>query len=133
MEQTVKGEATVEHTPTTVHVSGAAHKRTRTSSRGVRRITRIDRHLSKAARRVTRAVDNGVDTYIEHRDKSAANRKDGVVVDFVENVSYGLSKTISEASPLLHDLAETWNTRRMRRQMRRFARTFSFNSIPFFG
>jgi hypothetical protein len=115
---------------TTVHVSGTHHKK-RTSSKGIRRLTEIDRRVSKAVRRVTRAVDNGVDSYIEHRDKSAENRKDGPVVDFVENVSYGVSKTISEASPVLHDIAEAWNTRRFRSQVRRVARTLT--SIPFFG
>jgi hypothetical protein len=135
MEHTSKSDTTAgtEHsTPTTVHVSGTHHKNKRTtSSRGMRRLTEIDRRVSKAVRRVTRAVDNGVDTYIEHRDKSAETRRDGPVVDFVENVSYGVSKTISEASPVLHDIAEAWNTRRFRRQMRRVARTLT--TIPFFG
>ncbi len=135
MEQTVKGDATAsagtEHTSRTVHLSGTGHKKRKTSSRGVRRLTDIDRRVSKAVRRVTRAVDNGVDTYIEHRDKSAATRRDGPVVDFVENVSYGVSKTISEASPILHDIAEAYNTRRLRRQLRRVARAFT--NIPLFG
>jgi hypothetical protein len=144
MEHTVKGDAPksagTEHTTRTVHVSGTEHhtehhaehhKRRRTSSKGARRLTEIDRRVSKAVRRVTRAVDNGVDSYIEHRDKSADSRRDGPIVDFVENVSYGVSKTVSEASPILHDIAEAWNTRRMRSQMRRFAR--SFGSIPFLG
>lgn len=135
MEHTVKGDAThsagTEHTARAVHVAGTQHKRRRTSSRGVRRLTQIDRRASRAVRRVTRALDSGIDTYIEHRDKSAEKRKDGVVVDFVENVSYGMSRAISEASPILHDIAEAWNTRRLRRQVRRVARAFT--SIPFFG
>jgi|SRR5271165_3971283 len=135
MEQTVKGDAThsagTEHTARVVHVAGTQHKRRRTSSKGVRRLTQIDRRASKAVRRVTRALDSGIDTYIEHRDKSAETRRDGVVVDFVENVSYGMSRAISEASPILHDIAEAWNTRRFRKQMRSVARAFT--SIPFFG
>jgi hypothetical protein len=136
MEHTVKSDtahpAGTEHTArVTVQVSGTPHKKKKTSSRGVRRLTQIDRRVSKSVRRLTRAVDNGVDSYIEHRDKSAEKRKDGVVVDFVENVSYGVSKTISDASPILHDIAEAWNTRRLRTQIRRVARTFG--NIPFFG
>lgn len=140
MEHTVKGEgehtktvhvsATVS-TPRTVHVTRTVHKRKKSSSRGVRRFTEIDRRVSKMARRVSRAVDNGVDSYMEHRDKSAETRKDGPLVDFVENVSYGASKTISEASPILHDIAEAWNTRRLRKQISRAARSFTY--IPFFG
>jgi hypothetical protein len=135
MEQTVKGDAAAsvgtEPTTRTVHVSGTVRKKKRTSSKGVRRITQIDRRVSKGVRRVTRALDSGIDTYIERRDKSAENRKDGAVVDFVENVSYGVSKTISKASPILHDIAEAYNTRRLRRQLRQVARTFT--SIPLFG
>ena len=82
-------------------------------------------------RRVTRALDRGVDTYIEHRDKSKETRKDGVIVDFVENVSHGVSRTLSEASPFVHDVAEAINTRRLRSQIRSAARTFG--GIPFVG
>src|SRR5690242_905629 len=65
------------------------------SSRGTRRLTEIDRRASKAIRRVTRAFNHGMDTYIEERDESRSKRKDGPVVDFVENVSYGVSTTLS--------------------------------------
>jgi hypothetical protein len=125
METTVKTEAT-EAPPTVVKVK---HKGT--SSRGTRRLTDIEKRVSKSVRRVTRALDRGVDTYIEHRDKSKAARKDGVLVDFVENVSYGVSRAVSEASPIVHDVAEALNTRRMRSNIRRVARTFG--AIPFIG
>jgi hypothetical protein len=72
-----------------------------------------------------------VDTYIEHRDDSKERRRDGAIVDFVENVSYGVSKTISEASPVLHDAAEALNTRKFRRQIRRIARGFA--RLPLIG
>ena len=106
-------------------------KGSRTSSRGTRRLTEIDRRASKALRRVTRALDHGIDSYIEHRDKSKEKRRDGAVVDFVENVSYGVSKTLSDASPVLHDVAEALNTRRWRKQTRRIARAFA--RIPLIG
>jgi hypothetical protein len=114
-----------------VVVEHETHRKKGTSSRGSRRLTQIDRRVTKAMRRVTRALDRGVDTYIEHRDKSKGARKDGVIVDFVENVSYGVSRTLSEASPLVHDVAEAINTRRLRSQIRSAARTFG--GIPFIG
>lgn len=132
-ETTVKAhvETPAESNPVRVVVERETRRKKRTSSRGSRRLTQIDRRVSKAVRRVTRAMDRGVDTYIEHRDKSKENRKDGVIVDFVENVSYGVSRALSEASPLVHDVAEAINTRRLRSQIRSAARTFG--GIPFVG
>lgn len=135
MENTTVSEPTVTPVePTTVRVvveRETSHRKTGTSSRGSRRLTEIDKRVSKAVRRVTRALDRGVDTYIEHRDKSKESRKDGVLVDFVENVAYGVSRAVSEVSPVVHDVAEAINTRRFRSQIRRAARTFG--SIPFIG
>jgi hypothetical protein len=123
----------VMQSPVTVELvdSGKKKNRKRTSSRGTRRLTDIDRRVSKALRRITRAADHGIDTYIDHRDKSEEKRRDGVVVDFAENVSYGMSQAISEASPVLHDVTEAFNTRRVRKQIRRIAR--GFRAIPLFG
>jgi hypothetical protein len=136
MEHTAEHTHTEHHTetpePTTVRVVVERESRHKSgSSKGANRLAQIDRRVSKAVRRVTRAVDSGVDTYIEHRDKSKASRKDGVIVDFFENVSYGMSRALAEASPVIHDVAETLNTRPYRTSVRFVARTFG--SIPFIG
>jgi DNA topoisomerase VI subunit B len=132
-EVTVKThvEPPVEPIAVRVVVERETHRKKGTSSRGSRRLTEIDRRATKAVRRVTRALDRGIDTYIEHRDKSKEARKDGVIVDFIENVAYGVSRVVSEASPVIHDVAEAINTRKLRSQIRRAARTFG--SIPFVG
>lgn len=132
-ESTGKSHAETAADPTTVRVvvERETHRKHGTSSRGSRRLSDIEKRVAKSMRRVTRAMDRGVDTYIEHRDKSKENRKDGVIVDFVENVSYGVSRAISEASPLVHDVAEALNSRSVRTQIRRAARTFG--SLPLIG
>jgi hypothetical protein len=132
-EPTVKIHAETPADPNTVRVvvEREAHRKKGTSSRGSRRLNDIEKRVTKAVRRVTRAMDRGVDTYIEHRDKSKETRKDGVIVDFVENVSYGVSRALSEASPLVHDVAEAINTRRLRSQIRSAVRTFG--GIPLIG
>ena len=123
--------AIVSRHPVVLRLKSRGRKRSRTSSRGARRLTEIERRVSKAGRRLSRALYHGVDTYIEHRDESKEKRRDGAIVDFVENLSYGVSKTISEASPVLHDAAEALNTRRFRKQIRRIARSFA--SVPLIG
>src|SRR5271169_5554412 len=97
-------------------------KKSKTSSRGARRLKQIEKRVTKATKRVTKAANKGVTNYIEHRDKSAEKRRDGAIVDYYENVSHGVSKALSEASPVLHDAAEALNTRRARKQIRRVAR-----------
>jgi len=132
-EPTVKSHVETPVDPTTVRVvvERQTHRKKGTSSRGSRRLKEIDRRVSKAVRRVTRALDSGIDTYIERRDKSKEARKDGVVVDYFENVSYGVSRAMSKASPLVHDVAEAINTRRLRSLIRGAARTFG--SLPLVG
>lgn len=88
------------------------------SSKASRRLDDVEGRLSKSVRRVSKAVDRGVDTYIEARDKSASKRKDGAIVDFYENVSKGVARTISESTPVLTDFAEALNTRRLRKGIR---------------
>lgn len=119
--------------PVVVKLRGKKNKKCdeKTSSRGARRFAGIDKRVSKAIRRVTRSMDHGIDTYIDHRKKSARRRKDGDAVDFFENVSYGVSTALSEVSPVLHDVGEAMNTRRMRKQIRRMVRGIS--RIPLFG
>jgi len=132
-ETTVKSHSEPAADPNTVRVvvERETHRKKGTSSRGSRRLADIEKRVTKSMRRVTRAMDRGIDTYIEHRDKSKESRKDGVIVDFFENVSYGVSRALSEASPLVHDVAEAINTRRLRSQIRSAARTFG--GIPLIG
>jgi hypothetical protein len=101
------------------------------SSHGGDRLTDIESRVSKAAHRITRSFDRGVSTYLTERDKSKANRRDGVVVDLFENLSKGVAETVSEVSPVLTDVAEAFNTKNARRQIRRIARTFG--RLPFIG
>ena len=130
-ESTVKNHVETPVEPATVQVvvERETHRTKRTSSRGSRRLNEIERRVTKGMRRLSRALDHGVDTYIEHRDKSKEARKDGVIVDFFENVSYGVSRAMSDASPLVHDVAEAINSRGFRTQIRHVARTFG--SLPF--
>lgn len=97
-------------------------KRKKGSSRSSRRLEDIERHLSKAVRRVSKGVKNGVDTYIDNRDRSERKRRDGALVDFCVNSAKGTARALSESSSVLTDLTRTWNTRRMRKQLRKALR-----------
>ncbi len=101
------------------------------SSRGARRLRDVESRVSKSVHRLSKAVNRGVETYLSARDRSDAKRKDGFAVDFVENVARGVSDTVAEGAPIIHDVAETFNTRQLRKQIRRAAATFG--SIPLIG
>ncbi|HEY3134821.1 MAG TPA: hypothetical protein VGL29_02105 [Blastocatellia bacterium] len=112
--------------PTDHPDSGTKVLKIRRSSRTSRRLDDIEDRLSKSVRRVAKAVDRGVDTYIEARDKSKRERRDGAIVDFFENVSKGVARTISESAPVITDFAEAANSRRVRRGIRTVLRTIPF-------
>jgi len=101
------------------------------TSHGADRLTDIESRVSKSIRRISQSYDKGVSTYLSERDKSKANRRDGAVVDLLENVSKGVAETVSGVSPVLTDVAEAFNTRNARRQIRRISRVFG--RLPFIG
>jgi len=101
------------------------------SSHGADRLTDIESRVSKSVHRVSRSLEKGVSTYLTERDKSTAKRRDGAIVDLAENVSVGVSTAISEAAPVLTDVAEAYNTIKLRRLVRRAARVFG--KLPFIG
>ena len=99
-----------------------ARKKKKASSRSARRLEDIESRVSKSVHRVSKAVENGVSTYLEKRDSSARKRRDGALVDIYENAAAGFSKALSESSPVLSDFAEALNSRRSRKQIRRVIR-----------
>ena len=97
-------------------------KKKRGSSKASRRLEDIEKRLSRAVRRVSKGVKNGVDTYIDNRDRSERRRRDGALVDFCENTAKGTARAISESSPVLTDFAKALTTRRLRKRIRQALR-----------
>ena len=108
---------------------GGRRKAKRGSSRTSRRLEDIERRVSKALRRLTKAVNRGMSEYQDQRDKSASRRRDGALVDFYDNVSRGVSRAISQSSPVIVDVSKAFNTKRNRRRIRKGLRRFP--RIPF--
>ena len=97
-------------------------KKKRGSSKNSRRLEDIENRVSKSLRRVSKAVDRGVKTYRDKRDRSERRRRDGALVDSYENAAVGVSEAISNSSPVLTDIAKAVNTRRRRKEIRRLVR-----------
>lgn len=103
-------------------------KKKRGSSRNLRRLEDIEFRASKSLHRVTRAVNRGVETYLDKRDASDRKRRDGAIVDFFVNSATGASQAVSDSAPVLIDLAKAFTTNRRRRMIRRLVRSFP---LPF--
>jgi hypothetical protein len=110
-----------------VRKDGKGKKKKKGSSRSSRRLGDFERQFSRAARRISKGCKNGWDEYLDQRDKSERKRRDGALVDYCVNVAKGASRAISEASPALTDVAKAFNSKRMRKQMRK-----SLRPLPMF-
>jgi hypothetical protein len=102
-------------------------KKKKGSSRASRRLSDFEKGFSKAARRVSKSCKNGWDEYFDQRDKSERKRRDGALTDLYVNTSKGVARALSESSSALTDLVRPFNSKRMRKQLRR-----SLRSLPMF-
>jgi hypothetical protein len=120
-----KSAPPAQETPSHVYISvdQPKRKKKRGSSRSSRRLEDIENRASKSLRRVSKAVDKGVKTYREQRDKSQRKRRDGALVDSYQNASVGIAEAVAQSSPALTDFAKALNTRRRRKEIRRLVRS----------
>lgn len=102
-------------------------KKKKGSSQTSRRLADFERQFSRAARRISKGCKNGWDEYLDQRDKSERKRRDGALTDYYVNMAKGASRAISESSSALTDVAKAFNSKRMRKQMRK-----SLRPLPMF-
>ena len=94
-------------------------KRKRRYSRGLAEIQETERHLVRASHRLANAITEGLGEYRKRRLKSARQKKDGAMRDFIPNSSRALSKALKTASKLPDDLARALDTPQNRKRIRR--------------
>ena len=95
-------------------------------SRGLEDIQRAEADLVRVARRATRAVATGLDTYDRERRRSAQEKMDGAIEDFPHNSAKALSESLKEASEIPMDIADSASAvnyrRRVRKQLKRVSK-----------
>src|SRR5260370_7917125 len=82
-------------------------KRKRRYSPGLGDVQKSSRGLTKASRRLVRAVARGMATYLKESDKSARKRRDGAIRDFGLNVADALGTGVRASSGIPADLPRT--------------------------
>lgn len=107
-----------ELTPAQAAESAQTAKSKRKRSRSLRDLQKMERRLSKAALRMSRAVHEGVVTYIRERDLSAERIRDGALLEMPVNAAKGLSAAIAKGSRVPVDVARAVDTRTARRAIR---------------
>jgi hypothetical protein len=94
-------------------------------SEGLEDVQRLEGNLVRVAKRSARAFSKGIDTYEQERDRSAKDKKDGALEDFVHNSAKAASASMKEASEIPVDLTEALGGRSYRRQARKSLRRVS--------
>lgn len=103
----------------TVHIRyRKTKKKKRKYTRGLKDVQRLERGLSKAARRLSRAAADGVSLYRRRGNKSSRKKRDGAIRDGLENWTRGLGKTVRKGSDAPYDIAKSLNSKRVSRQIR---------------
>jgi hypothetical protein len=94
---------------------------------GMKDIQLLEGDVTRVAKKATRALAKGIDTYDQERQKSAKEKTDGAVEDLFYNSAKAASIYFKETSDIPIDLAESINRtsyrRRMRKNLRRASRT----------
>lgn len=87
-------------------------------SKGLKDIQTLEGNILNVSQKAAKAFSKGIDTYQEEREKSAAEKKDGAIEDFVNNSAKAMSASIKEASDIPVDIAESLNTSTYRKLLR---------------
>src|SRR5688572_10220256 len=94
-------------------------------SEGLEDVQRLEGNLVRVAKRSARAFSTGIDTYEQERDRSAKEKKDGAIEDFVHNSAKAASASMKEASEIPVDIAEALGDRSYRKRTRKSLRRVS--------
>jgi hypothetical protein len=111
-------------------VAGDGGKGRARRTRGLRTMQRMEDRLTRASRTLAEAFEEGFSTYRDERKKSAEKKRDGALVDFVDNFAAGFADAQEVAAPASKDIITAFSTKRTRKQLRRAARAVS-SFFPF--
>lgn len=103
-----KTEASKVETPATMDavVTTPATSEEKKRSKRLKNAHRAEKGMTKAARRLSKAISDGVKVWDERRDASASKKKDGSLRDLNKNLGKAVRKTLRSASKAPSDLVD---------------------------
>ena len=93
-------------------------RKKRRYSRGLKDVQNLERGLTRASKRISRALDRGLSRYIRLRDRSSRRKRDGAIRDVLKNASRALGRGLRAGSNAPYDLIRDINTKRFSRRLR---------------
>jgi hypothetical protein len=99
-------------------------------TRELKTIQCAENRLTKSGRILAKALEKGFRTYRDERKDSAEKRKDGALVDFVDNFATGFKKGQKKAAPASEKIITAFSTKRTKKQFRRAVRSLT-SLVPF--
>jgi hypothetical protein len=94
-------------------------------SKGLEDVQTMESNILRLSQKAAKAFSKGIDTYQAEREKSAEEKTDGAIEDFVHNSAKAMSASLKEASDIPMDIAESINTDSYRKQLRKTLRETS--------
>lgn len=94
-------------------------------SDGLEDVQRFEGDAVRLAQKSARAFSKSLDTYEQERKRSAKEKKDGAIEDFVHNSAKAASTYMKETSEIPLDIAESLNTSSYRKRLRENLRQVS--------
>ena len=94
-------------------------------SKGLEDIQTLEGNILRFSQKAAKSFSKGIDTYQHEREKSAEEKTDGAIEDFIHNSAKAMSASMKEASDLPVDIAESINTESYRKQLRKTLRETS--------
>jgi len=94
-------------------------------SEGLEDVQVLEGDVMRIAQRSVRALSKGIDTYEAERKKSAKEKTDGAIEDFLHNSAKATSSYLKEASEIPVDLVEAMDKGSYRKRLRKYIRRTS--------
>jgi hypothetical protein len=76
-------------------------------SKGLEDIQTMEADILRVSQKAAKAFSKGIDTYQAEREKSAEEKTDGAIEDFLHNSAKAMSVSLKEASDIPVDIAES--------------------------
>ena len=93
-------------------------KKKKKYSKGGKDAQRAERGLTRASARIAHAVSLGLTDFDKRSRKSSRKRRDGAMVDSLQNAAKGSSKALKKAADAPKDLAKKLKVKRLRKPAR---------------
>ena len=119
----------LEYTPKEAKKDSATKGKPKYSKR-LEDIQTMEADVLRVSQKAAKAFSKGIDTYQAEREKSAEEKTDGAIEDFMHNSAKAMSASLKEASDIPVDIADSIssdaNRKRLRRTLRQASESLDF-------